>query len=231
MMPVVQDIALDTNGRWIKCVPNVKFIVFHMNFRKYLNFRTSENFWTSENFQKIFFVQICFLQRIFFWQKSFLTIIFSKNFSLLSVLGKIVRKKSEWPFLAILNLYQFFWGKLSEKIQNGQFWPFQICTSLFGKSCWKKFRMAILGHSKFILVYFGKKLLEKIQNGHFWPFQICTSLFQENCQKKFRMAIFGHSKFVPVFLGKVVRKYLEQSFLAILIFSWQFFCTYHFNRV
>ena len=40
----MQDIAWDANGRWIKCVVNVKFIVFHTNFGKYLNFGTSENF-------------------------------------------------------------------------------------------------------------------------------------------------------------------------------------------
>ena len=36
------------------------------------------------------------------------------------------------------------------------------------------------------------------------------------------MSNFGHSKFLPVFLGKIVRKNLEQSFLAILNF-YQFF--------
>ena len=44
------------------------------------------------------------------------------------------------------NVYQYygnFWEKL-EKIQKGHFLPFQICTSLFGKNCQKKFRMAIL---------------------------------------------------------------------------------------
>ena len=41
-MFVMEDIALDANGRWIKSVLNVKFIDFHMNFGKYLNFRTSE---------------------------------------------------------------------------------------------------------------------------------------------------------------------------------------------
>ena len=41
---IVQDIALDTNSRWIKCVINVKNIVFHMTFRKYPNLGTSENF-------------------------------------------------------------------------------------------------------------------------------------------------------------------------------------------
>ena len=45
-------------------------------------------------------------------------------------LGKIVRKNSEQPFLAILNLYQSFWEK--------------------------KFRMAIFGHSEFIPVFLGK---------------------------------------------------------------------------
>ena len=39
-------------------------------------------------------------------------------------LEKIVGKNSEWPFLAILNLYQSPWEKLMEKIQNGHFWPF-----------------------------------------------------------------------------------------------------------
>ena len=49
MMSVMQDAALDANGRWIKCVLNAKFIVFHMNFRKYLSFGTSKNFGTLEN--------------------------------------------------------------------------------------------------------------------------------------------------------------------------------------
>ena len=107
-------------------------------------------------------------------------------------LGKNVRKNSEWPFLAVPNLYQSFWKKLPEKIQNGHFWLFQIYTSLFGKNCQKKFRMAIFGCSKFIPVFLGK-----------------------NCQKKFRMAIFGCSKFIPVFLGKNVRKNSEWPFLAV----------------
>ena len=132
-------------------------------------------------------------------------------------LGKIIRKNSEWPFLAIPNLYQSFWEKLSEKIWNGHFWPFQIYTSLFGKNCQKKFGTAIFGHSEFIPVFLGKIvrkhsgqpflaipnlyqsfweiLSENIQDSHFWPFQIYTSLFWENCGKKFGMAIFGHSEF------------------------------------
>ena len=124
-----------------------------------------------------------------------------------------------------------------EKIENSHFWPFQICTSLFRKNCWKKFGTAIFDHSKFIAVFLGK-LLEKIQNSHFWLFQIDTNLFGKNCQKKienshfwpfqidsslsgkyyckkFRMAIFGHSKFIPVILGKIVRKNLEEPFFTI----------------
>ena len=60
--------------------------------------------------------------------------------------GKIVGKNLEWPFLAILNLYQSFWAKLLEK-----------------------FGMAIFGHSEFIPVFLGK-IVGKIWNGHFWPF-------------------------------------------------------------
>ena len=41
---VMQDVALDANGQWIKCVLNMKFIVFHTNFGKYLNLGTLENF-------------------------------------------------------------------------------------------------------------------------------------------------------------------------------------------
>ena len=75
----MQDIALDANGGWIKCVLNMKNNVFHTIFRKYLNLGT------SENFQKIFFVQICFLHRIFFFDKNifFCDNFLSKNFSLL----------------------------------------------------------------------------------------------------------------------------------------------------
>ena len=36
-------------------------------------------------------------------------------------LGKIVGKNFECPFLAVLNLYQSFWEKYFEKIQNGHF--------------------------------------------------------------------------------------------------------------
>ena len=115
-------------------------------------------------------------------------------------LGKIVRKNSEWPFLAIPNLYQFF-----------------------GENCQKKFQMSIFGHSKFIPVFLGKivrknlewaflaipnlyqsfweRLSEKVQNGHFWPFQIYASIFGKNCWKKFGMAIFYHSEFfLTIFL-------------------------------
>ena len=94
--------------------------------------------------------------------------------------------------MAIPNLYQSFWGKLLEKIENSHFWPFQIDSSLFGKNYWKKFRMAIFGHSKFIPVILGKIV-----------------------GKKFRTSIFGHSKFIAIFLGKIVGKNSEHPFLAI----------------
>ena len=86
-------------------------------------------------------------------------------------LAKVVGKNLEWLFLAILNSYQSFWGKFSEKIQNGQFWPFKFIPVFLGKLS-EKFRMAIFGHSKSIPIFLGK-----------------------NCQKKFGIAIFGHSEF------------------------------------
>ena len=69
-------------------------------------------------------------------------------------MGKIVGKNLECLFLAIPNLYQSFWEKLSEKIQNGQFWPFQIYISLSGKNYQKKFGITIFGHSEFFLTIF-----------------------------------------------------------------------------
>ena len=145
-------------------------------------------------------------------QEKFRTAIFGHSKFIPIFLGKIVRKKSEQPFLAILNLYQSFWEKLSGKIWNDHFWPFQIYTCHFGKilewpflaipnlylSFWENFGMAIFGHSKFIPIFLGK-----IQNGHYWPFRIYTNLFGENCQEKFKTAIFGHSKFIPVFFVEV----------------------------
>ena len=91
-------------------------------------------------------------------------------------------------------------------------------TSLFRGNCWKKFRMAIFGHSKSIPDFLGK-LSDKIWNSHFWLFQIYTSLFGKNCQKKIGTAIFYHSKFIPVFLRKIVRKIQNGHFWAIQIFS------------
>ena len=138
---------------------------------------------------------------------------------------KMFSINSECAFLAILNLYQSFWEKLSEKILNDHFWPFQIYTSLFGKNCQKIFRMAIFGHSKFIPVFLGK-IVRKNSEWPFlaipnlyqsfgqncgknleWPFLAILnffSLFGKICQKKFGMAFFGHSKFKPVFLSEKI---------------------------
>ena len=62
---------------------------------------------------------------------------------------------------------------------------------------------------------FWETLSEKDWNKHFWPFLVYTSLSGENCWKKFGTTIFGPSKFIPVLLGNIVRKRLEQTFLAI----------------
>ena len=109
---------------------------------------------------------------VFLYQKGFNKFgmrIFGHSEFIPVFLGKIVRKNSEQPFLAIPNLYQ-----------------------IFGKNCQKNLEWSIFGHSKFIPVFLGKlvgknlewpflaipnsyqsfweKLSEKIWNGHFWPF-------------------------------------------------------------
>ena len=113
-------------------------------------------------------------------------------------LGKIVRKSLEWPYLAILNLYQSFWGENCQK---------KFGTAIFGhsefweKNCQKKFGTAIFGHSEFIPVFLGKIVRKNLEQ----PFLAIPNLYQsfwENCQKKFRITIFGHSEFIPIFLGK-----------------------------
>ena len=128
-------------------------------------------------------------------------------------LGKIVRKKLEsiWPF-------QILYQSISEKD-----WPFQIYTSPFGKHCPKKIGTSNFGHSKFIPVLLGNivgKRLEQtflaIPNLYqsFWE-KLLKKFGPKFCWKKFGTTIFGHSKFIPVFLGNIVRKRLEQTFLAI----------------
>ena len=106
---------------------------------------------------------------------------------------KIVGKNLEQPFLAIPNLYQSFWEKLLEKIQNSHFWPFGIYTSLFGKNCQEKFGTAIFGHSEFIPVFMEKIVGKNLE----WPFLAILNLYQS------------------VFMRKIVGKNLEQPFLAI----------------
>ena len=124
-------------------------------------------------------------------QKKFRMAIFGHSKFIPVFLGKIVGKKSEWPFLAIPNLYQSFWERLSEKIWNGHFWPFQIYTSFLGKDCWKNlewpffailnlcifYRKIVRKYSEWLFLAipnqyqsFWGKLLEKIWNSHFWPF-------------------------------------------------------------
>ena len=160
-------------------IPNLYQSVWEKLFKKIWN----SHFWPFQIYSSLF-GKNC-------WKK-LRTAIFGHSKFIPVLLGKIVGKNSEQPFLAIPNLYQSLWEKLLEKNQSSHFWPFQIYTSLFGKNCSKKFGRAIFGHSKLIVVCLGKII-----------------------GKKLRTAIFGHSKFVPVFLGKIVEKNLEQPFLAI----------------
>ena len=102
--------------------------------------------------------------------------------------GKTVGKNLEQPFLAIPNLYQSFWEKMSEKIQNGHFRPFQIYTSLFGKNCQKKFGMAIFGHSKFVPFFLGKIVRKNLE----WPFLAIPNLYHSFWEKLLEKIQKGH---------------------------------------
>ena len=143
-------------------------------------------------------------------QKKIGTSIFHHSKFIPVLLGKILRKKLEQPFLAIPNLYQSSSEKLLEK--NSE-WPLLAIPNLY-QSFWET-------------------LSEKDWNKHFWPFQIYTSLSGENCWKKFGTTIFGHSKLIPVLLGKIVRKRLEQAFFAIpdlYQFFWEKFSEKNWNN-
>ena len=211
MISVMQDLALDANGRWIRMpiFGHSKFLPVFL-YQKGLNefgihiFGHSELipvFWRKifgknlewpflaipNLFQSSWEKLLGKIPNSHFWPFQIHTSIFGK---------KIVGKKSELPFLAIPNSYQSFWEKLSEKNSESPI-------------------LAILN----LYQFFWEKLLEKIWNGHFWPFQIYTSLLGKNCWKKFQTVIFCHSKFIAVFLGKIARKNLERPFLASLYTS------------
>ena len=136
----VKDVALDANGQWIKCVLNGKFIVFHMNFRKYLDF------WTSENFGKKFFCpNLFFFSKIFFfWQKCFFWQFFSKNFLLLSR-----------PFYTVLKWYAKRQPILLKfHFKNQEMYKFYLLSRpLHAITDLNKFGMPNFGHSKFLPVF------------------------------------------------------------------------------
>ena len=115
------------------------------------------------------------------------------HFCPFQIYPSLFRKNSEWPFLAIPNLYLSFWEKLSEKIQNSHFWPFRIYTSLFGENCREQFGMAIFGHSKFVPVFLGKIVRKNSEQ----QYLAIPNLYQS-------------------FWEKLLGKHLEQPFLAIL---------------
>ena len=78
-------------------------------------------------------------------------------------LGKIVRKNLEQPFFAILNSYQSFWEKLSEKIGTAIFGHSKLIPVFFGKNCQKKFGTATFGHSELIPVFLGKLVRKNLE--------------------------------------------------------------------
>ena len=82
---------------------------------KFLEKIWDSHFWPFQIYTSLFGIN--------FWKK-FGTAIFGHSKFIPIFLGKIVRKKMEWPFLATQNLFQSLGRKLSEKIWNSHFWPF-----------------------------------------------------------------------------------------------------------
>ena len=164
-------------------------------------------------------------------QKKFGMAIFGHSASLF---GKNVRKNLKEQFLAILNLYKSFWGKLSEIIWNGNFWPFWIYTNLFEKNSQEKFGTLISFHCKFIPVFLGKivknnleqpffailnlyqsfleKLFEIIWNSHFWPFWIYTNLLEKNCPKNSEWPFLAILNLYKSFWEKLSEKIWNDDF-------------------
>ena len=93
----MQDVALDANDQWIKCVLNVKFIVFHTNFEKYLNSELQK----ISKAQKFSYVQKnC--------QKKFRMAKNSHSDFFLIIFPKKTGTHLEWPKLAVLNFSDYF---------------------------------------------------------------------------------------------------------------------------
>ena len=63
--------------------------------------------------------------------------------------------------------------KLSEKIQDGQKWSFQIFTDNFPQKYWYKFGIAKNGHSEFFLTIFPKKTGINLE----WPKMAVLNFF------------------------------------------------------
>ena len=105
---------------------------------------------------------------------------------------KLFENNLEWPLLAILNLYQSFWEKLSEKIWNSHFGSFKISSQFFEKNCWGKFGTVIL-----------------------WAFQISSSLLGKNCWEKFGSEKWLFENFSDNFCPKNTGRNLEQPKLHI----------------
>ena len=83
----MQDIALDANIQWIKCVLNTKNIVFHMTFGKWPFLIFSDNFSQKD------------------WYKFGMAKNGHSEF-FLTIFPKKTGINFEWPKMAILNYFQ-----------------------------------------------------------------------------------------------------------------------------
>ena len=87
----------------------------------------------------------------------------------------------ECAFLAILNLYQSFWGKCQKKFGMAIFDHPKFIPVCLAKIVGKNFKWPILAIPN-LYQSFWEKLFEKIWNGHISPFQI-YNLYQSFWEK------------------------------------------------
>ena len=123
-------------------IPNLYQSLWEKLFKKIWN----SHFWPFQIYSSLF-GKNC-------WKK-FRTAIFGHSKLIAVFLGKIVGKNLEQPFLAIPNLYVFL-GKIVQKNLEQPFLAIPNLYQSVWENCWKKFRTAIFGHSKFVPVFLGK---------------------------------------------------------------------------
>ena len=161
--------------------------------------------------KKIFLSKFVFFTEAFLGKKcSFLTIIFSKNFLLLSrplhcikvICTEKLSEKIQMPKMVVAKFFQQFSPKRMVQIRNGRKWLFQIFFDNFSQK-----DIQIQNDQKWLFQIFSDNFPQKdiqIQNDQKWLlFQIFSNNFSQKDWYKFGRAKNGCcSKFFPTIFPK-----------------------------